>query len=707
MDVKWKGKGKAAAQDIGEVISPAETSSDAFIVDWTKYEPPEGLRYVGDMESEMIIQIIQQSIDRVKARILEEEEKRKTTAEKETRRQEQAANEENEETNQTKDVEGPPEGDSTQIDKPSWPLASNLHVLNADDTPRPIPTELPKRPGGRTLLKFFRKLNGGPEQGESSAAGAARSRLLMSSSQGELITHLARKRFVSDLIKKATGEDTSAQEPGEAGGQQVECVSCLEDFESRRTVRGPCHNYCIPCFRRLIASACQHELHWPPKCCLNTIPESTIHTNVDERQWAEYRERAVEWNQPVADRIYCGQPECGLFIRPEYVILAQGVARCADGHYTCIICRNAQHEGDNCPQDSDMIRTNELAEEAGWKRCNDCQAFVEHSDGCQHMTCRCGAEFCYVCGARWQTCPCTMAHLFMFKQKAEARRRERLEREAREEAEMQEALRLVREFEREEELNARALRERERRLAEERWQRRYKALEAERREAAARFEELREVVAELHEAQRAAVQQHQDTRERRLGIKGDAVRRRMRDAHELERGTHRAKADEKIAKHEDALRTEYMARAVEERQIEEHYAEKLRAFWGRSAAGEKEVQAAMVELKGRMDGWFRAWKKSRDRDLAAYRYALREELAIREELMDEKERRLESRTREVGLGVAKRKTAELRWVREVFQERGRLLDELEASEIEKLGDVADEFPEKPSEEEVWLAHGQE
>ncbi|TGJ88527.1 hypothetical protein E0Z10_g237 [Xylaria hypoxylon] len=708
--VSLKGKGKAAAGDIHEAASLLEMSSDTFTVDWTQYEPPEGLKYAGDIDSEMVVQIIEQSIERVKARIIEEQEEqeeqeereeREAAAEIERRKQNEAADEESEEIEQPEDIEDPLDKDSTQIDIPDRPLSSNQDASRADDA-RSFSTELPRRPGGRTLLNFFRKFNSGPEHGESSAAGATRLGFLMSS-PGELISHSARKRFVSDLIGRATSEDTSIQgsrkseELEEAEEPQVECVSCLDDFNPKHTVRAPCHNYCVPCFRRLIVSSCHNEQHWPPKCCLNTIPDSIIRANVDELQWLEFREREIEWNRPVADRIYCSQPECSLFIRPENIILADSVARCSDGHFTCIICRNAQHEGEICPQDEDMIRTNELAEAAGWKRCNICQAFVEHAEGCQHMTCRCGAEFCYVCGARWRTCSCTMTHLAVFKQEAESRRAERLEREAWEEAEMQEALRLVEEFEREEELRAHALREKELRLAEERRQRRQEEQIRQRQEAAARFEELRDVFSELHETQRTVVQQQQDKRARQLRIKGDAVRCRLFDMHDLERETHRAKVDARIAKREDQFRTEYIGRAAEERQIEEQYAAKLQAFWAGKEGGEKELQAAMMGLKRRMDGWFEAWQKCMDDDLTAYRQSVREEEAIRDELMDEKEQRLESRTREVGLGVAKRKTAELRWLREVFEERGRLLDELETGEIEKIQDIDDELPEDPVE----------
>ncbi|RYC61157.1 hypothetical protein CHU98_g5057, partial [Xylaria longipes] len=443
---KGKGKGKATTLDISEIIAASKTSSDAFMVDWTEYEPPEGLIYTGDIESDMVMQIIQDSIDKIKARILEEEEQ-KLAAEEARRKQEEAASQENEEARQP-ESDDPLHEDLGQPNEPHQPVTPEQDVLGAASTGG-FPIELPKRPRKRTLMGLFRKLNSGPERGESSAAGAARNRLLTSSSTTEFMTHSARKRFVLDLIKKSTGEGTTS--PGSSTPEpEVECVSCLDDFDPKDTVRAPCHNYCTPCFRRLIASACQNEQHWPPKCCLNNIPESIILANVDAEQGNEYRDRAREWNVPMADRIYCSQLECSLFISPENITPAQNLARCADGHHTCTFCRNAQHEGDVCPQDKDMLRTNELAEEEGWKRCYGCHAYVEHREACQHMTCRCGAEFCYVCGARWRTCACTMTQLALLKEHAASRRQKRLDKEAAEDAAIQEAIRLVEEFEREE-----------------------------------------------------------------------------------------------------------------------------------------------------------------------------------------------------------------------------------------------------------------
>ena len=38
------------------------------------------------------------------------------------------------------------------------------------------------------------------------------------------------------------------------------------------------------------------------------------------------------------------------------------------------------------------------------KQCRQCKFWVQKNEGCDHMTCRCGHEFCYICGADYQTC---------------------------------------------------------------------------------------------------------------------------------------------------------------------------------------------------------------------------------------------------------------------------------------------------------------
>ncbi|KAI0199130.1 hypothetical protein F4808DRAFT_221432 [Astrocystis sublimbata] len=709
MEEKGKEKATRLVFDIDQIMAESKASIDVSTVDWMNYEPPKGLRHTEDRDADMTVveRVIQESIARIKEGIAEEERQR--LAADEERRKEEAASNEKEAARQSDSDE--PEDVSQGIEL-YQPTTSEHHVPAQTGTKGDFfPTGLPKRPRKRTLMNLFRKRNtSGPEQGESSAAGAARHRRLLSSSTTVPTTHSARKRFVIELIKKATGEDTSSSRiPPEP---EVECVSCLDDFDPKDTIRAPCHNYCKPCFRRLIASACQNEQHWPPKCCLNTIPSTTILAAVDAAGRTLYRSRAREWDIPLSERIYCSQPSCSLVIRPEYIITAQDLARCTEGHYTCTICRGARHDGDVCPQDTEMARTTALANEEGWRRCHGCGAYVEHESACRHMTCRCGAEFCYVCGARWQTCSCTMRHLVQLKDDAAKRRQQRLDREdkeAAEEAAVQEAIRLVEEFEREEALKTELLRQEQARLVEEtrraELEERIRVEGERRRGVMIKFEALRAVFDQLHVTQQALVTAHHEKRERNVVRTLEDSVRRFGEIQELERETERAKAEARISRREDKFRAEYIACMAEERKIVEQYTAKLQAFWGGRKDGEENMQAALLEVNHRMDEKCTAWKQWMGSELSAHCQRVQEEHALAEQLIDGKERRLQTRTMEVALTLARQTAAEMRWVREVMGERHRLLRDMESEEIESGEDIDAWFAEGTLDEAWLLSHG--
>ena len=66
--------------------------------------------------------------------------------------------------------------------------------------------------------------------------------------------------------------------------------------------------------------------------------------------------------------------------------------------------KTAEHRGDD-----QLVM--DLAQQLHWKRCSNCQRFVELSHGCVHMRCRCGHEFCYSCGVVWEMprkCTCAL-----------------------------------------------------------------------------------------------------------------------------------------------------------------------------------------------------------------------------------------------------------------------------------------------------------
>lgn len=473
-------------------------------------------------------------------------------------------------------------------------------------------------------------------------------------------------------------------------------MSCLDDFSPEETIKAPCHHYCRECFQCLVAAACENEQQWPPKCCLNEIPVPTILANIPRALKTSYDARSAEWSVPVADRIYCSRPDCSLFVAPGLVDRATRVARCAARHRTCAICREPAHpDAAECPRDRDVELTEALAEEEGWLRCGRCRALVEHREACQHMTCRCGYQFCYVCSAVWKTCNCSMADLEQKKRLARDRGEARRAREAQEDAELREALRQVAEFEREEALKAELLQQEMERQEEERLQAELEErirLESIRRgEIETRFAELRDTLADLHAFQRVWAVQHQSLAAETLEQEAVTSTRALQTKHEAQRTALDARVAEKLGVKESTLAKDYALRVKEESVVEEAYLVQLGAFYGGREGGDERIAQEMMRLQKRMDEGWRAWQGWRDNEMAVYRAKVEEERIIRDELMFSAERRHEDSLAERVKELAARRAADGHWVDAVMAERELMLNEMEAEELDNGDDAASLF----------------
>ncbi|KAK1963721.1 IBR domain-containing protein [Colletotrichum sublineola] len=490
----------------------------------------------------------------------------------------------------------------------------------------------------------------------------------------------------------------------------VECVSCLDDFDKKDMVKVICHSYCRDCFERLIATAVQNEQQWPPKCCLNEIPFRTILRYVNKDLGKTYKDRSSEWKIPVSERIHCNQPDCGLWIRPDHVNPGLGIARCANAHWTCTICRGPQHDNSDCPQDRDLALTNALAEEEGWQHCSQCRALVEHLAACQHMTCRCGYQFCYVCNQRWRTCACTMDQLNAVKTGAARRREERLRREEEAESELRDALRQIEEFEREEALKAELLRQETERQEEERrkceLEERVRFESLRRHEIEVKYRDLREMLDQVHDLQEVLVRYQHDKERELVSHEALTSTAELEARQQAERLELAETASRKLAAKEKALTNEYSLRVLEEKKTEDAYLGLLEDFFANNPTSEARVEELMQDFLKKMDKGWRTWGKWRNEKTALYKMKAEEERTIREEVMHSvkirHEERVESERRELG----RRQVAELRWLTLVVAERARLLVQMETAEIEdgidsigvsgSKGEEADEIIVGPS-----------
>jgi DNA repair exonuclease SbcCD ATPase subunit len=342
-----------------------------------------------------------------------------------------------------------------------------------------------------------------------------------------------------------------------------------------------------------------------------------------------------------------------------------------------------------CTQDPALLLTNRLAEEQGWKTCAQCNAIVEHKEACRHMTCRCGYQFCYVCGAKWCTCHCTGDMLSKVKVDAEARRREREEQEAKEAAEaeeLREILAQIEEFEREEALKAEMLRQEQLRLEEERLQR--ELVEQVRRESRRRveleqkFEQLRKDLDLLHELQQVMLVEQHEKDAKTLAQEAHQARRRLEDKQTQERADLETFIEVQMAEKELFFHKEFTARSALEKKLVEEYQSQLEAYWRNKATAAQEIDKAMGPLRDRMAKWYQAWLGWRDAELRAQREKLERQRLVKEELMYSVKARQKDQYEGRETELVKRGVAEQKWMQMVILEREKMLVEMEVGEME-------------------------
>ena len=154
--------------------------------------------------------------------------------------------------------------------------------------------------------------------------------------------------------------------------------------------------------------------HMPPKCCTaDHIPLKHVDKLFDLKFKVKWNKKYQEYT--TNNRIYCPAKGCGEWIKPANIHIdtsggANGgrkygkCSRCKTK--VCTTCNGKWHTSRECPKDEATARFAEIAKKEGWQRCFNCSATVELKEGCNHMTCRCRAEFCMICGVKWKSCDC-------------------------------------------------------------------------------------------------------------------------------------------------------------------------------------------------------------------------------------------------------------------------------------------------------------
>lgn len=196
-------------------------------------------------------------------------------------------------------------------------------------------------------------------------------------------------------------------------GEEIECPICLEEYPPSRFPK-----------RSTITTSCDH----PDKACLSCLDSSiaaiiergALHLlacpicpqRLSRRDVKEYANQAVyerykylkEQSEIPGHYISCTNPICGGSQPHESEDPMMICNHCEFA--TCAKHRRPWHEGQTCEEfDLDDAQIERLEEEEATVKllsreamsiCPKCGQGVTKSDGCDHMRCQCGQEWCYV-----------------------------------------------------------------------------------------------------------------------------------------------------------------------------------------------------------------------------------------------------------------------------------------------------------------------
>lgn len=194
------------------------------------------------------------------------------------------------------------------------------------------------------------------------------------------------------------------------------CLICEVEAESEEEIvlSGCKHTFCKDCLTSFFENEIK-ENKLPLKCpgdrnkCKYLITPDIILSNINERHRNKFLDFSLKkyFDDFGEELSWCPTPSCQYGFEISKVCNKFSCPICLK-HY-CLKCRTECHDGKSCDENKSKTDLDkqflELARSTKMKQCPKCKHWIEKNEGCNHMTCICKYEFCYVCGE-----PSTVSH---------------------------------------------------------------------------------------------------------------------------------------------------------------------------------------------------------------------------------------------------------------------------------------------------------
>jgi hypothetical protein len=202
--------------------------------------------------------------------------------------------------------------------------------------------------------------------------------------------------------------------------KRVECGVCFDLFPTTSLFRielcsNKAHLFCRLCHSAHLRAAVSERRGTPLQCMMDAC--AAVYCGGDARSFLSPADAALfadlERRWKAGNRLrYCAALKCG----KDYVLKDGDETRfvctkCKAAN--CAQCRTLWHAGLTCekfqalpeqlrsPEDAHLLK---LAQKEGWRQCPRCKNMIaKNDDDCKFVRCKCGAGFCFDCGAQYKS----------------------------------------------------------------------------------------------------------------------------------------------------------------------------------------------------------------------------------------------------------------------------------------------------------------